>query len=104
MSKKLVKAANERDKKSILKYTKVTEEECITQGEGQTDTSVLTSAERGIELKDTTPTPKWKRSQGSPLNNSKNSKPAKFINMSKTPEENRSAMNQTPPQRSSRTQ
>ena len=52
----------------------------------------------GIELKDTTPTPKRKRSQGSPLNNSENSKPAKFINMSKTPEENRSAMNQTPPQ------
>ena len=63
MSKKLAKAANEKDQKSILKYTKVTEEECITQGEGQHDTSVLISAERGIKLKDATPTPKWKRSQ-----------------------------------------
>ena len=37
---------------------KVTEEECTTQGEGQCDTTVLISAERGIELKDATPTPK----------------------------------------------
>ena len=58
MSKKLAKAANEKDQKSILKYTKVTEEECTTQGEGQHDTTVLISAERGIELKDATPTPK----------------------------------------------
>ena len=60
MSKKLAKAANEKDQKSILKYTKVTEEEegCTTQGEGQRDTTVLISAERGIKLKDTTPTPK----------------------------------------------
>ena len=75
MSKKLVKAANKKDQKSILKYTKVTEEKCITQGEGQHDTSVLISAERGIELKDATPTPKWKRSQWSPPNNSEDSKP-----------------------------
>ena len=95
MSKKLVKAANERDQKSILKYTKVTEEEYITQGEGQCDTSVLKSAEGGIELKDATPTPKRKRSQGSPPHNSENSKPAKVINMSKTPEENRPAVTQT---------
>ena len=98
MSKKLVKAANERDQKSILKYTKVTEEECITQGEGQCDTSILTGAERVVELKDATPTPKWKRSQGNSPNNSADSKPAKLINMSKTPEENRSVVNQTSPQ------
>ena len=35
MSKKLAKAANKKDQKSILKYMKVTEEECIIQGEGQ---------------------------------------------------------------------
>ena len=95
MSKKLVKAANEKDQKSILKYMKVTEEECITQCEGQHDTSELISAERGIKLKDATPTPKWKRSQGSPPHNIEDSKPAKVINMSKTPEENRSAVTQT---------
>ena len=95
MSKKLVKAANEKDQKSILKYTKVTEEECITQGEGQRDTSVIISAERGIELKDATPTLKRKRSQGSPPHNIEDSKPAKVINMSKTPEEKRSAVTQT---------
>ena len=98
MSKKLEKAANERDQKSILKYAKVTDKECIIQGEGQRDTSVLISAERGVELKDATPTPKWKRSQGSPPHNSKNSKPAKVINMSKTPEENKPTMTQTPQQ------
>ena len=97
MSKKLAKAANERNQKSILKYTKLTEEECTTQGEGQCDTSVLTSAERGIELKDAILTPKRKRSQGNSPNNSEDSKPAKFINMSKTPEENRSAVNQAAP-------
>ena len=51
MSKKLLKAANEKDQKSILKYAKVTEEEC-RKGEGQhntTNTTVLASAERGIE-------------------------------------------------------
>ena len=95
MSKKLAKAANEKDQKSILKYTKVTEGECITQGEGQCDTSVLISAERGIELKDATPTPKWKRSQGSPPHNSEDSKPSKVINISKTPEENRPTVTQT---------
>ena len=95
MSKKLAKAANEKDQKSILKYTKVTEEEeeCTTQGEGQRDTTV--SAERGIELKDATPPPKRKRSQGSPPHNSEDSKPSKVINMSKTPEENRPAVTQT---------
>ena len=64
MSKKLQKAANEKDQKSILKYAKVTEEECRKEGEGQhntTDTTVLASAERGIELKDATSTPKRKR-------------------------------------------
>ena len=96
MSKKLVKAANEKDQKSILKYTKATEGECITQGEGQHDTSVLISTERGTELKDTTLTPKCKRSQGSPPHNIEDSKPAKVINMSKTPEENRTAVTQTP--------
>ena len=95
MSKKLAKAANEKDQKSILKYTKVIEEECITQGEGQHDTTVLISAERGIELKDATPTPKQKRSQGSPPHNSEDSKPSKVINMSKTPEEKRPAVTQT---------
>ena len=95
MSKKLIKAANERDQKSILKYAKATEEECRTQGEGLHDISVLTSTERGIELKDATPTPKRKRSQESSPNNSESSRPPKFINMSKTPEEKASAVNQT---------
>ena len=98
MSKKLLKAANEKDQKSILKYAKVTEEECRKEGEGQrdtTDTTVLTSAERGIELKDATSTPKRKRSQGSPTYNSEYSKPSKFINMSKTPEEHRPGVTQT---------
>ena len=101
MSKKLLKAANEKDQKSILKYAKVTEEECRKEGEGQhntTDTTVLASAERGIELKDATSTPKRKRSQGSPTHNSEYSKPSKFINMSKTPEENRPGVTQTSPQ------
>ena len=61
MSKKLIKAADEKDQKSILKYAKVTEEECIKEGEGQCDTTVLTSVERGIELKDATSTPKKKK-------------------------------------------
>ena len=64
MSKKLLKAANEKDQKSILKYAKVIEEECIKEGEGQhstTDTTVLVSAEKGIKLKDTTSTPKKKK-------------------------------------------
>ena len=51
MSKKLVKAANEKNQKSILKYAKVTEEECIKEGEEQHDTTVLTSAERGPNLR-----------------------------------------------------
>ena len=95
MSKKLAKAANEKDQKSILKYTKVTEEECTTQGEEQCDTTVLISAERRIKLKDATPTPKQKRSQGSPPHSSEDSKPSKVINMSKTPEENKPAVTQT---------
>ena len=101
MSKKLLKAANEKDQKSILKYAKVTEEECRKEGEGQhntTDTTVLASAEKGIELKDAMSIPKRKRSQGSPTNNSEYSKPSKFINMSKTPEENRPGVTQTSPQ------
>ena len=98
MSKKLQKAANERDQKSILKYAKVTEEECIKEGEGhheETDTTALESAEIGTELKDATSTPKRKRSQVSPTHNSEYSKPSKLINMSKTPEENKQDVTQT---------
>ena len=90
MSKKLQKAANEKDQKSILKYAKVTEEECRIEGEGhhdKADTTALESAESG--LKDATSTPKRKRSQVSPSHNSDYSKPSKLINMSKTPEENK---------------
>ena len=98
MSKKLQKAANEKDQKSILKYAKVTEEECRKEGEGhhdKTDTTTLESAESGTELKDATSTPKRKRSQASPTHNSEYSKPSKLINMSKTPEENKQDVTQT---------
>ena len=98
MSKKLQKAANERDQKSILKYAKVTEEECIKEGEGhheKTDTTALESVEIGTELKDATSTPKRKRSQVSSTHNSEYSKPSKLINMSKTPEENKQDITQT---------
>ena len=98
MSKKLQKAANEKDQKSILKYAKVTEEECRKEGEGhhdKTDTTALASAESGTELKDAMSTPKRKRSQVSPTHNSEYSKPSKFINMSKTPEENKQGVTQT---------
>ena len=81
MSKKLQKAANEKDQKSILKYAKVTEEECRKEGEvhhDKTDTTALESAEGGTELKDATSTPKRKRSQVSPTHNSEYSKPSKF--------------------------
>ena len=73
MSKKLQKAANEKVQKSILKYAKVTEEECRIEGEGhhdKADTTALESAESGTELKDATSTPKRKRSQVSPSHNS----------------------------------
>ena len=49
MSKKLVKAANEKDQKSILKYTKVAKEECITHSEELRDTSALISTERCMQ-------------------------------------------------------
>ena len=56
MSKKLQKAANEKDQRSILKYAKVTEEECRKEGEGHHDIT---------ELKDATSTPKsWKLEVG----------------------------------------
>ena len=51
--------------------------------------------EIGTELKDATSTPKRKRSQVSPTHNSEYSKPSKFINMSKTPEENKQGVTQT---------
>ena len=98
MSKKLQKAANEKDQKSILKYAKVTEEECRKEGEGhhdKTDITAPASVESGTELKDAMSTPKRKRSQVSPTHNSKYSKPSKFINMSKTPEENKQGVTQT---------
>ena len=98
MSKKLQKAANEKDQKSILKYAKVTEEECRKEGEGhhdKTDITAPASVESGTELKDATSTPKRKRSQVSPTHNSKYSKLSKFINMSKTPEENKQGVTQT---------
>ena len=98
MSKKLQKAANEKDQKSILKYAKVTEEECRIEGEGhhdKADTTALESVESGTELKDATSTPKRKRSQVSPSHNSDYSKPSKLINMSKTPEENKQDVTQT---------
>ena len=96
MSKKPIKAANERDQKSILKYTKVAVTECIIQSEEPSDTSALISTERCTELKDATSTPKRKRSLGNSPVNSEGNKPAKCINMSRTPEEKSSALNLTP--------
>ena len=55
MSRKLVKAANERDQKSILKYTEIKENRNITDSEEGADIVAPTSTERNIELKDTTP-------------------------------------------------
>ena len=96
MSRKLVKAANEKDQKSILKYTKVNEVECTSQNKELDDTSALTSTERCSKLKDTTPTPKRKRSHGSSPTNIEGSKPTKFLNMTRTLEEIKPADNATP--------
>ena len=95
MSKKFIKAANARDQKSILKYTKETKAECIIPNEEPSDISVLTSTERYTELKDTTSTPKRKRSQECSPTISKGNKPTKFINMSKSPEEKQPMLNAT---------
>ena len=62
MSRKLVKAANERDQKSILKYTEAKENRNITDSEEGADIVAPTSTERYIELKDAPTTPKRKRS------------------------------------------
>ena len=51
--------------------------------------------ESGTELRDAMSTPKRKRSQVSPTHNSEYSKLSKFINMSKTPEENKQGVTQT---------
>ena len=64
MSRKLVKAANEKNQKSILKYTEVKENSNITDSEEGADIVAPTSTERYTELKDATSTPKRKRSQG----------------------------------------
>ena len=82
--------------KSILKYTKANETECTTLSEEQSDISVLTSTERCIELKDATSSPKRKRSQENSPTTNEGSKPTKFLNMSKTPEEKQPAQNVTP--------
>ena len=97
MSRKLVKAANERDQKSILKYTEIKENSNITDSEKGDDIVAPTSTERRIELKDATLTPKRKRSQGYSPNSTENNRPTKFINMSKTPDENTTARTLTPP-------
>ena len=96
MSKKLIKAANERDPKSILKYTKATGAECITPSEEHSDIPILTSTERYTELKDATSTPKRKRSQESSPTSNEGSKQTKFINMSRTLEEKQPTQNATP--------
>ena len=97
MSRKLVKAANERDQKSILKYTEIKENRNITDSEEGADIVAPTSTERYIELKDATPTPKRKRSVGYSPNSAENNRPTKLINMSKTPDENMTARTLTPP-------
>ena len=50
MSRKLVKAANERDQKSILKYTEIKENSNITDSEKGDDIVAPTSTERCIDL------------------------------------------------------
>ena len=97
MSRKLVKAANERDQKSILKYTEIKENRNITDSEEGADIVAPTSTERYIKLKDATLTPKRKRSQGYSPNSTENNRPTKFINMSKTLDENTTARTLTPP-------
>ena len=87
MSKKLIKAANERDQKSILKYTKATKANYIIHSKENSDITVQTSTERQIELKDITSTPKRKRSQETSPTISEYSKPSKLINMSRSPVE-----------------
>ena len=97
MSRKLIKAAKESNQNSILKYTEVKEHPNIADSEEGSDTVAPVSTERYTELKDATPTPKRKRSQGYSPNSVENSRPTKCINMSKTPEENTSTRTLTPP-------
>ena len=97
MSRKLIKAANESNQKSILKYTEVKENRNIADSEEGSDTVAPVSTERYTELKDTTPTPKRKRSQGYSPNSAENSRPTKCINMSKTLEDNTTTRTLTPP-------
>ena len=97
MSRKLVIAANEKDQKSILKYTKVEEDKYTTNNEEATDIVAPISTERCTELKDATPTQKRKRSQGYSPNGTEGSKPTKYINMSKTPEDKTTTTTLTPP-------
>ena len=97
MSRKLVKAANEKDQKSILKYTKVEENSYTTDNEEGADIVAPISTERYTELKDTTPTQKRKRSQGYSCNSTEGSKLTKCINMSKTPEDNTTTRTLTRP-------
>ena len=87
MSKKLIKTANERDQKSIFKYTKATEANYIIHSKENSDITVLTSTERQIELKDITLIPKRKRSQETSPAVSECSKPSKLINLSRSPVE-----------------
>ena len=54
MSRKLTKAANEKDQKSILKYTEVEEDKCTTENKEATDIVAPISTERCTELKDAT--------------------------------------------------
>ena len=61
--------------KSILKYTEIKENRNITDSEEGADIVVPTSTERYIELKDATPTPKRKRSQGYSPNSAENNRP-----------------------------
>ena len=77
MSKKVVNAANEKDQKSILKYTEVEEDKCTMPSERSSDITTPKSTERFAELKDATPTQKRKRSQGnSPVNSDNNNQPS----------------------------
>ena len=60
MSRKLIKAANEKDQKSIKKYTKVAENNDTIETEKRIDIVAPISTERDMELKDVTPAQKRK--------------------------------------------
>ena len=95
MSRKLIKAANKKDQKSIKKYTKVAENNDTIETEKRIDIVAPISTERDTELKDVTPAQKRKRSHGYSPNSTEGSKPTKCINMSKSPEDKNTTTNLT---------